>query len=276
MPEGALQAALPREMYVDQEYLARRDGRPCCSVSGSASAGSTTSASTTRRVCVVVDVVGSRSSSPATSRRVLHGAYNVCRHRGSQVLPVVEDERAAGGLRGIGTALSLPLVDLPPRRSAAARAAHRSRESRPPRTSALHPVGGRDLGRLRLRAPHARARRRRSSTQWRARTPTLAQLRPRRAGHRRDPDATRSRPTTRCCSRTTTSATTAVRSTPSCAGWCRRSPAAVATSTGRAAYRTATAPGRSPRPAPRTRAPLPGLTEARAHPSQGRRWSTRT
>ena len=34
------------------------------------------------------------------------------------------------------------------------------------------------------------------------------------------------RPTTRCSPRTTTSATTAARCTPSCAGWCRRSPAA--------------------------------------------------
>ena len=74
--------------------------------------------------------------------------------------------------------------------------------------------------------------------------------------------ATRSPPTGRSSWRTTTSATTAARSTRSCATWCRRSAAAAATSTGTAgiphrdgAY-TFTLTGTT------RRAPFPGLAEA--------------
>ena len=69
------------------------------------------------------------------------------------------------GVRRLGPALPLPLVDLRPRRPAAARAARR-RGARPRRVLA-QPGRGRHLGRVRLRPPLARSARRR----WRTRSP---------------------------------------------------------------------------------------------------------
>jgi phenylpropionate dioxygenase-like ring-hydroxylating dioxygenase large terminal subunit len=94
MTEGALQAALPREMYVDQEaWLAEREsvlfGQWFC-VGRLDDLGL---ASPSR--VVVVDVAGESLLVTSDEQGRLHGAYNVCRHRGSQLRPVVEAPSAA-------------------------------------------------------------------------------------------------------------------------------------------------------------------------------------
>ena len=89
MPEGALQAALPREMYVDHEtWLAERESALFAQwfCLGRVDDLGLTQAS---RV-VVVDVAGESVLVTSDSDGRLHGAYNVCRHRGSQVLPVAD------------------------------------------------------------------------------------------------------------------------------------------------------------------------------------------
>jgi glycine betaine catabolism A len=90
LPEGALQAALPREMYVDHEtWLAERErvlfGQWFC-IGRVDDLG----LDETSRV-VVVDVVGESVLVTADEHGVLHGAYNVCRHRGSQLFPVLDE-----------------------------------------------------------------------------------------------------------------------------------------------------------------------------------------
>lgn len=89
MAQGALEAALPRQMYVDERtWLAERDavlfGQWYC-IGRLDDLGLTA----TSRV-VVVDVVGESVLVTSDAAGELHGSYNVCRHRGSQVRPVVE------------------------------------------------------------------------------------------------------------------------------------------------------------------------------------------
>jgi len=99
---GGLQAALPREMYVDPVAFAReRDillyGEWFCIGRqvdlGLAKPGSV----------AVVDVVGESVVVTAGRDGVLHAAYNVCRHRGSQLYPVEPGAEAfcdaAGAIR---------------------------------------------------------------------------------------------------------------------------------------------------------------------------------
>ncbi len=91
MAQGSLQAALPREMYVDQATwqveresvlfaqwfcLGRIDDLGLA----------------TPNQVVVVDVVGESILVSSDQQGRLHGAYNVCRHRGSQLLPVADEE----------------------------------------------------------------------------------------------------------------------------------------------------------------------------------------
>jgi glycine betaine catabolism A len=89
MSEGALEAALPREMYVDEQtWLAEREtvlfGQWFC-IGRIDELGLAASS----RV-VVVDVVGESVLVTSDEAGRLHGSYNVCRHRGSQVMPVLE------------------------------------------------------------------------------------------------------------------------------------------------------------------------------------------
>lgn len=85
-PATPLQPALPKEMYVDAEHFARErdlvlfDSWFC--VGRLADLG----LDATDRV-VVVDVVGESILVTADAHGRLHAAYNVCRHRGSQVVP---------------------------------------------------------------------------------------------------------------------------------------------------------------------------------------------
>jgi glycine betaine catabolism A len=82
-----LQAALPRPMYVDPEHWVReREAvlhREWFCVGRRADLG----LSGTSRVAVV-DVAGESVILTADAAGRLHAAYNVCRHRGSQVVPV--------------------------------------------------------------------------------------------------------------------------------------------------------------------------------------------
>jgi Rieske 2Fe-2S family protein len=87
MTGDTLQAALPREMYVDEQtWLAEREtalfGQWFC-VGRRDDLG----LATPSRV-VVVDVAGESVLVTSDEDGHLHGAYNVCRHRGSQILPV--------------------------------------------------------------------------------------------------------------------------------------------------------------------------------------------
>ncbi len=204
-----------------------------------------------RRASPTVDVAGESVLVTSDERRRAA--------RGLQRLPAPRladpaDGRAGGttrGLRPVGAALPVPLVDLRPRRPAA-EAPHTeltdatSTTFRAARRSAWRPGAAscsctsRPSGATPLAEAVARA------------GGDAGQLRAGRPGHRRDAAPTTWPPTTRCCWRTTTSATTAARCTRSC----RRLVPAFAgggdpTSTGTTASRTARAPGRSPRPAPR-------------------------
>ncbi len=89
MAEGSLEAALPREMYVDEQtWLAERD----CALFGQwycLGRLDELGLATASRV-VVVDVVGESLLVSSDAEGRLHGAYNVCRHRGAQLRPVVD------------------------------------------------------------------------------------------------------------------------------------------------------------------------------------------
>jgi Rieske 2Fe-2S family protein len=96
MTNGALQAALPREMYVDHDtWLVEREtalfGQWFC-IGRVDDLG----LSTGSRVAVV-DVAGESILVTRDEAGRLHGAYNVCRHRGSQIFPVVEEPTEATG-----------------------------------------------------------------------------------------------------------------------------------------------------------------------------------
>jgi Rieske 2Fe-2S family protein len=93
MPDGALQAALPRAMYVDPvTWLAEREvalfGQWFC-VGRADDLG----LGTTSRVAVL-DVAGESVLVMRDQDGGLHAAYNVCRHRGSQIRPT-QDEGGA-------------------------------------------------------------------------------------------------------------------------------------------------------------------------------------
>ena len=86
MPEGTLQSALPRELYVDEAaWLEEREavlyGEWFC-VGRLHDLGLDRS-----RRLAVVSVVGESVLVTSDDDGVLHAAYNVCRHRGSQLLP---------------------------------------------------------------------------------------------------------------------------------------------------------------------------------------------
>ncbi len=82
----SLQAALPREMYVDEAAWAREREqvlvREWTCVGRRADLGLTEPGTV-----VVVDVLGESVLVSCADGGVLHAAYNVCRHRGSQLLP---------------------------------------------------------------------------------------------------------------------------------------------------------------------------------------------
>ena len=154
-----MQEALPREMYVDEAtWRVERDavlfGEWFCvgrlDALGLADA---------QRVAVL-DVAGESVLVTSDEQGELHAAYNVCRHRGSQ-LPARPGRPAGAG----GPALPVPLLDLRPRRPPAEGAA---RGPRRPLGVLARPGRGRDLGRVRLRAPVAGAGR----SRWRSRSPT--------------------------------------------------------------------------------------------------------
>ena len=89
MAQGSLQAALPREMYVDEQtWLVERDtvlfGQWYC-----LGRRDDLGLAAPSRV-VVVDVVGESLLVTSDAEGELHGAYNVCRHRGSQLRPPAE------------------------------------------------------------------------------------------------------------------------------------------------------------------------------------------
>jgi Rieske 2Fe-2S family protein len=89
MTGGGLQAALPRELYVDEAaWVTEREaalfGQWCC-VGRLADLGLQTPSRVT-----TVDVAGESVLVTCDEGGRLHAAYNVCRHRGSQLRPVAD------------------------------------------------------------------------------------------------------------------------------------------------------------------------------------------
>ena len=134
-----------------------RERGACCCASGPASAASPTSASPTperrrrrrraRRVgaCVTADADGA-----------LHASYNVCRHRGSQLVPGRAGQRRpqpCGARRCAARTTRGPTASTA---RCCARRTPRTSTTRRRRTSGCTPVGVDGLGRLRLRAPDVR------------------------------------------------------------------------------------------------------------------------
>ena len=148
-----LQAALPREQYVDRAtWMDEREavlfGEWFClgrlTDLGLHEAGR----------LAVVDVVGESVLVTSDETGLLHAVYNVCRHRGSQIVPFAE----RGGTTtcaAAAAALPVPLLDL-----RAGRPVAQGATRRPRRPGVVRADRGRrrDLGRLRVRAPDARAR----------------------------------------------------------------------------------------------------------------------
>ena len=109
MPEGpgGLQAALPREMYVDPATFAVERDRVLYAewfcVGRLADLGLTPSPSSPPGRVAVVDVVGESVIVTTDAEGALHAAYNVCRHRGSQLVTALPGADpvciAAGSLR---------------------------------------------------------------------------------------------------------------------------------------------------------------------------------
>jgi Rieske 2Fe-2S family protein len=97
---GALQAALPASYYIDAEHWIRERERVlhrewfCVGRRSAYGLGSVDGAPATGRLAVV-DVAGESVLVTADADGSLHGFYNVCRHRGSQVVPVDPEQDAA-------------------------------------------------------------------------------------------------------------------------------------------------------------------------------------
>ena len=86
MDVSELQAALPREMYVDEaSWLIERDRVLRAGVDVRRTARRPR-ASEAQRACVI-EVFGESLILTSDADGVLHAAYNVCRHRGSQIFP---------------------------------------------------------------------------------------------------------------------------------------------------------------------------------------------
>ncbi len=99
---GTLQAALPAPYYIDAEHWARERERVLhrewfCVGRASTHGLATTDGTPATRRLAVVDVAGESVLLTADEDGALHGFYNVCRHRGSQVVPVDPDDGASPG-----------------------------------------------------------------------------------------------------------------------------------------------------------------------------------
>ncbi len=81
-----LQPALPRDMYVDAGHFERERERVLATSWTAVGRMRELGLEGTRRLAVV-DVLGESVLLTTDEDGVLHGAYNVCRHRGSQIVP---------------------------------------------------------------------------------------------------------------------------------------------------------------------------------------------
>ena len=145
-----LQAALPREMYVDAAHWAvERDavlyGEWYC-VGRVDDLG----LATPKRV-VAVDVAGESVLVTSAEDGTLHAAYNVCRHRGSQLCPPESPARDAGSLRCPYHSWTYALD------GSLLRSPHATVDD--PDGVRAAPGRRRDLAGVRLRPPHAGVRR---------------------------------------------------------------------------------------------------------------------
>ena len=86
-PAEALQPALPKTMYVDTEHFALERERVLLDSWLAVGRVAALGLDEPFRLAVV-DVLGESVLLTTDAHGVLHGAYNVCRHRGAQVVPV--------------------------------------------------------------------------------------------------------------------------------------------------------------------------------------------
>ena len=89
-PPNRLQAALPKHWYVDHEHWRRE--RDAILYDSWLCVGRLDELGLTDQFrLAVVDVAGESILLTSDAELGLHGAYNVCRHRGSQIVPVIDD-----------------------------------------------------------------------------------------------------------------------------------------------------------------------------------------
>jgi Rieske 2Fe-2S family protein len=91
MSSNVLQPALPKAMYVDPEHWVHERDSVLYTSWFCVGRIDALVLDQPRRLAVV-DVAGESVLLTSDSTGALHGAYNVCRHRGSQVVPVAPDE----------------------------------------------------------------------------------------------------------------------------------------------------------------------------------------
>jgi len=132
MTDDGLQAALPREMYVDEAHWAVE--REAVLFQGWYAVGRVDDLGlASPKRMVAVDVAGESVLVTSAEDGTLHAAYNVCRHRGSQLCSPEQPARDAGSIRcpyhSWTYALDGSLLKAP----------HASVED--PAAFALHPVG---------------------------------------------------------------------------------------------------------------------------------------
>ena len=134
-----LQAALPREMYVDAGQLGGRAGRGAVRRVVLRRPASTTSGWPSRSGSPSVDVAGESVLVTSDEAGALHAAYNVCRHRGSQLCP--PQQAAAGAGARPPDRCAAPTTPGPTPSTARLLQGAARRASTDPGAFALHPVG---------------------------------------------------------------------------------------------------------------------------------------
>ena len=133
----SLQAALPRELYVDPAAWVREREQVLLQEWTCVGRLSDLGLGQPERVAVV-DVLGESVVVTADADGALHAAYNVCRHRGSQLFPTTDDTPLMCAAKSIRCPYHSWTYALD---GSLLRAPHTDGEALEPADFALHPVG---------------------------------------------------------------------------------------------------------------------------------------